>query len=113
MAPMAVYQSSEERTRARWQRWQRTLRQRCRYKRCQLISIQFYRLQSKLLKRTTATNQKELQHTEIDIEIGIEVRAQAWALTMSVPTRYCNLVSWLGLAWPGMAWVGSPRGALH
>lgn len=43
---------------------QQTLRQRCRYKRCQLISIQFYRLQSKLLKRTTATTNQRTPHRD-------------------------------------------------
>lgn len=72
---------------------------RCRYKRWQLISIQFYRLQSKLLKRTTATDQNsalpEPRHRSPDDEL---------------PTRYCNLVSRPGLACLSSAWLGSPRG---
>lgn len=69
---------------------------RCRYKRWQLISIQFYRLQSKLLKRTTATDQNSTA----------TARAQA-----SQPWRWAphTLLQFSVSAWLGSACLGSAR----
>lgn len=96
MAPLAVYQSSEERTRARAGNAGNEHSGNVAMS-LQALPIDFNSILQIAIEAIKAYDRNEPERTQI--EIGIEVRAQAWALTMSVPTRYCNLVSRLGLAW--------------
>lgn len=102
MAPLAVYQSSEERTRDRARAGNAGNEHSGNVAMSlQALPIDFNSILQIAIEAIKAYDRNEPERTEI--EIGIEVRAQAWALTMSVPTRYCNLVSRLGLAWLGLA----------